>query len=749
MDQVIRIIHLDTLKADSDLVAKEFELQEVKTEFLYVKTKQAFLKALAEFDPHLVLSEYKLPTISYKEAFDLFKKQKPGAPFILVTGSVKEEDALDALKEGIDDFFIKDRLKKLPNSVLKALGKINYQKEKKQYLDEIHGRERKFGALIENSQEAIVLRDENFNIVYRSPYAEKITGWETKELKKKSFIELIHPEDRAIIGSIASSIKTQPGKAFNVIFRNLHKNGNYIWIDMNIINMLHDEHVKAIVTNFRDITEKKNAESRLIRSNNHFRALIENISDAIVLTDEKGNVKYLSPSAMNMTGFSLSDVEGNKFTEHFHPDDVQMAKTVFKSIIGHPAVTVHRSFRIRHKNGHYIWVEGSATNLLKDVSVKAVVINYRDVTARKESERMLEKSEANLRSIFDNTNISYVLINQEFKIVSFNQQAKTRYKFELGAHIKEGENIIDYLPEFRKEDCVQVFNKVLTGKKHSYEKDFLHQEEISWYSVNMFPVYDDTKQILGLIISSEDITSRKMAELEREEMTSDLIQHNKNLEQFAYIISHNLRSPVSNIVGLSNLMNSAREMGEKDFAKCLEGLTLSVKKLDEVIIDLNFILQNRKEVNSQKEIIDLNQLLFDIKTITSEHIERENFMIRSDFKVKDLFTIKSYIHSIFLNLITNSIKYRNPEVASQIDISSFKENDEHVIRFKDNGLGIDLNANASKIFGLYKRFHKHVDGKGMGLYMVKTQVEMLGGKISLDSVPGEGTCFEIRFKAHS
>ncbi|MBL7933253.1 MAG: PAS domain S-box protein, partial [Bacteroidia bacterium] len=722
MDQALRIIHLDSHKADSDLIAREFDLQNVKTEILFVKTKQDYLKALENFDPDLVLSEFELPTISYKEAFDLLKLHKPGKPFILVTGSVKEEDALALLKGGIDDFFIKDRLKKLPLGVLKVFGEINFQKEKDQFLDEIEGKERKFGALIDNSQEAIVLRDENFNITYRSPPAEKITGWDTKELRKQSFIELIHPDDRHFVGAIVSNIKSQPGKSFNVVYRTLHKNGSYIWIDMTITNMLHDEHVKAIVTNFRDITEKKISESRLIRSNNHFRALIENISDAIVLTDEKGNVKYLSPSAKNMTGFDLSDIEGSKFTENFHPEDLAMAKTIFRSIIMRPGVTVHSSFRIRHKNGDYIWVEGSATNLLQDVSVKAVVINYRDVTARKESERMLEKSEANLRSIFDNTNISYVLINHEFKIVSFNHQALIRYKFELGADIEEGQNIINYLPEFRKEDCTYIFNKVLSGKKHSYEKDFIHQEEVSWYSVNMFPVYDDKKQILGLIISSEDITSRKIAELEREEMTSDLIQHNKNLEQFAYIISHNLRSPVSNIVGLSNLLSSARDMGEKDFTKCMEGLTLSVKKLDEVIVDLNFILQNRKEVNSQKEMLNLNQLLFDIKTITSEHIEKENFNIRSDFQVESLFTIKSYIHSIFLNLITNSIKYRNTEVASEIEISSFKDHDEVVLRFKDNGLGIDLNANASKIFGLYKRFHKHVDGKGMGLYMVKTQV---------------------------
>jgi signal transduction histidine kinase len=229
-------------------------------------------------------------------------------------------------------------------------------------------------------------------------------------------------------------------------------------------------------------------------------------------------------------------------------------------------------------------------------------------------------------------------------------------------------------------------------------------------------------------------------------MTADIIQRNQDLEQFAYIISHNLRSPVANIIGLSNMFQSVPDMNPQDFKKCMDGLTMSVKKLDRVIIDLNHILQVRSEVNEKKEVVRFSALAKDIKASISNLIEKENITIRTDFiEANEFFTIKTYLNSIFYNLIINSIKYRNPEKDAVIVVSSRKEKGKLYISFKDNGLGIDLKANGNKIFGLYKRFHNHVEGKGMGLYMVKTQAELLGGKILVNSEVNKGTEFLLEF----
>jgi signal transduction histidine kinase len=344
-----------------------------------------------------------------------------------------------------------------------------------------------------------------------------------------------------------------------------------------------------------------------------------------------------------------------------------------------------------------------------------------------------------------------VLLDDEFRIVSCNQSASSGFKTAFNLTLQEGNLLVDYLPADRRVRVQASFGNAFRGEKISYETCLPWLDgSAHWYQINIFPVLDDLKNVFGLIVTFEDITNRKSTELEKEKMTSDIIQRNQDLEQFAYIISHNLRSPVANIIGLSNMLQFVPDMSGHDFKKCMDGLTLSVNKLDHVIIDLNHILQVRSEVNGRKEPVIFSSLTKDIKASISSLIEKEGVTIRTDFfEANELFSIKSYLNSIFYNLIINSIKYRNPERDLIIAVKSRKEEGKIYISFKDNGLGIDLKANGSKIFGLYKKFHNHVEGKGMGLYMVKTQTELLGGKISVKSEVNRGTEFVLEFETHA
>ncbi len=180
--------------------------------------------------------------------------------------------------------------------------------------------------------------------------------------------------------------------------------------------------------------------------------------------------------------------------------------------------------------------------------------------------------------------------------------------------------------------------------------------------------------------------------------------------------------------------------------ECLKGLLSNVQKLDQVIIDLNNILRLKKDFSENKETINLDQLVAGIKSSIQHLLQTELVQIHTDFSAfPDIVTLKSYLHSIFYNLISNSIKYRRPDLLPLIQIKSELIGNKIVINFKDNGLGIDLTKKKDEVFGLYKRFHLHVEGKGIGLFMVKTQVEALGGKIYISSEKNIGTEFKIQF----
>ncbi len=240
-----------------------------------------------------------------------------------------------------------------------------------------------------------------------------------------------------------------------------------------------------------------------------------------------------------------------------------------------------------------------------------------------------------------------------------------------------------------------------------------------------------------------------IANEERTKMVSDLMLRNIDLEQFAYIISHNLRAPVANIIGASSAFNDP-DLSTDDKKILINGINTSVMRLDDVVKDLNRILQVKGEINETKEIVHFSTLVDEIKSSIQNLVDKHGIEIKYDFsEINGFLTLRAYLYSIFYNLISNSIKYRRQDVHCLIEIKSSLTKNKLELIFTDNGMGIDLKKSGDQIFGLYRRFHNNTEGKGLGLFMVKTQVQALNGKISLQSKENVGTTFKIEFEIGS
>jgi signal transduction histidine kinase len=220
-----------------------------------------------------------------------------------------------------------------------------------------------------------------------------------------------------------------------------------------------------------------------------------------------------------------------------------------------------------------------------------------------------------------------------------------------------------------------------------------------------------------------------------------LVSHNNELQQFSYTISHNLRGPVASMLGLINLHNLAETPKEgKQILGLLEQSTLS---LETVIRDLNKIIDIRNDKFSIYENVSLPQELDLIKNTLHPYITVNETQIESIFQVEELTSVKAYINSILYNLISNAIQYRAFDRKPLIQIIS-KLLGQHIqIEVSDNGLGIDLSKFKGDLFKLYKRFHTHTQGKGLGLYLVKQQVDKLNGQIEVESKLNSGSTFRI------
>jgi signal transduction histidine kinase len=229
-----------------------------------------------------------------------------------------------------------------------------------------------------------------------------------------------------------------------------------------------------------------------------------------------------------------------------------------------------------------------------------------------------------------------------------------------------------------------------------------------------------------------------------EEANENLLKQNQNLEQFSYVISHNLRAPIAQILGLLSVIDNDRSKHELD-QNIIDYLHKAASNLDMIVTDLNAILLMRNQSTENKEKVNLNEVCkLTIESMRSL-IESSDATIHCDFsKVGTLFSNRTFLNSILYNLISNGIKYRDPKRNPEIWVRSSQSEAYVCIAVSDNGLGLDLNVvKPEKLFKLYSRMHNHTEGKGMGLFIVKEQVDSLNGKIEVESKPGAGTTFRI------
>ena len=359
-----------------------------------------------------------------------------------------------------------------------------------------------------------------------------------------------------------------------------------------------------------------------------------------------------------------------------------------------------------------------------------------------------ERQSVILQSIGDGV----IATDMEGNIILMNTVAEqlTGWKFE-DAENKPIADVFRIVDSISREEGDNLVTKVLkTGKSLKLDPDtvLISRNQKKEYSINdsCAPILDLKGNIMGVVLVFRDVTKQKNEEATKEKITADLVQRNKDHEHFSNIISHDLRSPVGNIISLIALLND-NDLKEDEREFIMNALTTSAQRLDDVIIDLNVILSMGRQLNDKKEHLFFSKIVRDIQGSIANILEKEQVNFKIDFsKVDEVFTIKSYMYSIFYNLISNSIKYRRSDVPLEITVKSELLKDKMILSFKDNGLGVDLKKSGVDMFGLYKRFHTdHAEGKGLGLYMVKMQVEKLGGSISVKSEVNKGTEFIVVF----
>lgn len=317
-----------------------------------------------------------------------------------------------------------------------------------------------------------------------------------------------------------------------------------------------------------------------------------------------------------------------------------------------------------------------------------------------------------------------------------------------------------------KEKIIEHFNHCLqTGEGINIESRFRGGADSTyrWHIVRALPVKNAQEQIILWVGTCTDIQDQKeytekiaqakqdLSELniELNAKNEQLIRTNNDLDTFVYTASHDLKSPVVNIEGLISVLEKKLQsegLLQDNNQKLIEKINYSINRFKSTIQDLTEIVKIQKSFEEDPDFVSFEEIIEDVKDSIQEMITKSNAKINIDTVAYPKINIsRKHLNSIIYNLLSNAIKYRSLEREPEVFIKTERFEDYVIMTIRDNGLGMNL-SDKNKIFVMFKRLHNHVEGTGVGLYIVKRILDNIGGKIEVESAVGKGSTFKIYFK---
>ncbi|MDB5018285.1 MAG: hypothetical protein JWQ84_3117 [Mucilaginibacter sp.] len=579
--------------------------------------------------------------------------------------------------------------------------------------------------------------DKYGNYQYLGNAVKNLSGYTTIELEGTNLWDYIHKDD--LPGMLNQLRKLAPNETIILKpYRFRLKNGSYKWVESLATCMLDNNDINGFLLNSKDITDVVEANiirNKITSSHSNFFA---KHPFGIVHMNIDGTVDTINAKLTQGFGYTLNDVKGKPLINFFLSSYRRKVFQMFHKARKHGEAETF-DVQMHTATGTCLHVNLTLIPVAHDGEIIEVYGVVKDITDRVSLQEDLKK----LSIVADKATNGVVIAEGISGIIEWvNNGFSQMSGFSLNEAVGKypGDLLRSNPDSGRKQKMLEQLSKGLpyAAEIKCYRKDGTSY----WNLVEVTPVLDKNKKLERRISIHTNITEQKQAEAELKLFADDLYKRNKELQQFGYVVSHNLRSPVANIMGIANLLELDKDDPET-VTQCTIGLKNAIHRLDDVIRDLSKILSvTDGSVEITKENIDLGEILNNVSTDLKESIAYSGAKIHLPTGSTFLFSHKAYLYSVFYNLVSNAIKYRS-EQPPEIKISIQNQPDSLKIYLSDNGLGIDLCKHKDDIFKPYKRFNSDIEGKGLGLFLVKSHVEALNGLIAIESEPGKGTRFII------
>jgi signal transduction histidine kinase len=505
-----------------------------------------------------------------------------------------------------------------------------------------------------------------------------------------------------------------------------------------------------------NITQQERVSEKLQQKTTDLNAILNSSDDVVLLVNKNNELVYFNnQSTKILSSFGIKKVEVWQNIFQAMPDEIGglLSKNVDLALKENRIIRIEFNKKDINKTTRFFSATFyPAIDKPNEKSI-GVCIQLKEITdAAKAKEEIVELKNF-YQKILNNLPTDIAVLDKNYKYLFINPQAIANPEVRtwlIGKDDYEYASMRNISTEFA-DRRKNVFNEVTkTGIAKSFEdlhiqKDGKHVFILRKY----YPVYNENKELEMMLGYGLDITSIKESELAAKRSEEQLRLANTKLQknyaqlmQYSYVVSHNLRAPIANLVGLSNFFSPSEN--EKNNT-IISHIKESSERIDAILKDLNSILSVREEINHSMEKISLFKVLNEVTSDLKQEIKEANALISTNISENCfIYSINSFMHSVFYNLISNALKYRDRNRDCTISVNANFDDKQVTLTFVDNGIGIDLVKHKDKIFGLYKRFHKEVaEGTGIGLHLIKEQIETLGGNITIKSELGKGTTFKV------
>ncbi|MFN6091929.1 MAG: ATP-binding protein, partial [Bacteroidota bacterium] len=505
-----------------------------------------------------------------------------------------------------------------------------------------------------------------------------------------------------------------------------------------------------------NITQQERISEKLQQKTTDLNAILNSSDDVILLINKNYELIYFNnQSNIILSSFGIKKVEAWQNIFKNMPDEIGdiLIKNIELALQKNEIIRIEFSKKdIYNKTRYFTTTFYPALDKPNEKTI-GVCIQLKEITETAKAKAEIEDLKNFYQKIINNLPTDIAVLDKNHKYLFINPQAIANAEIRnwlIGKDDYEYATMKNISPEFADRRNA-IFNEVSrTGVSKSFEDLHIQADGKHVFILRKYyPVFNKNKELEMMLGYGLDITSIKESEMaakrseEQLRLANSKLQKNySQLMQYSYVVSHNLRAPIANLVGLSNFFDSSDNEKNNSIIKHIKE---SSERIDEILRDLNSILAVREEINQSMTSVSLAAILNEVKSDLKFEIDEANAIIESNIDESIVVnSIHSFLHSIFYNLISNSLKYRDHNRNCVITIKVDFDYRSVTLTFADNGIGIDLVKYKDKVFGLYKRFHKDVaEGTGVGLHLIKEQIETLGGSISVTSELGKGTTFIV------